>query len=324
MANPWMDFACLCEQANFAAVLAHYSIAVPHRQGQVTVNCPFHEDRRPSLSVSLARNLFHCFACQAKGDILDFVARIEGVSLPEAARLIAAWCDIQPTSWRPRPWPAKQTPDQHEPCSSGARCQNGHRGTDDLSPRPPDALDSTHPYLFQRGLTPHLIETFGLGYCKQGRLHGRVCIPIHSLDGKDIVAFAGRWAHDRVPDGTPRYLMPRGFRKSAVLFNYHRAVPAQHLVIVEGFWSVFRLHALQIPAVALMGTTLSDAPLDLLRRSGARRLTLLLDGDEAGRKATATFLPRLTSQLFVHAPTLPEDQSPDTVPEKILLEAVRS
>jgi DNA primase len=58
------------------------------------------------------------------------------------------------------------------------------------------------------------------------------------------------------------------------LFNYHRVVGAQHLVIVEGYWSVFRLHALNVPAVALMGTSLSDLQMDLLGQSGAQRLEL--------------------------------------------------
>jgi DNA primase len=109
-----------------------------------------------------------------------------------------------------------------------------------------------------------------------------------------------------------------------VLFNYHRVVGAQHLVIVEGYWSVFRLHALNVPAVALMGTNLSEIQVKLLGWSGARRLTLLLDADRAGRKATADLLPRLSSLFFVRMPTLPVNESPDTVSEDLLLEAVRS
>jgi DNA primase len=118
--------------------------------------------------------------------------------------------------------------------------------------------------------------------------------------------------------------MPRGFKKSEVLFNYHRVVGARHLVIVEGYWSVFRLHTLNVSAVALMGTSLSDIQTDLLRKSGARQLTLLLDADRAGRKATADLLPRLSSLFFVRTPTLPDGESPDTVSEILLVKATRS
>jgi DNA primase len=151
-----------------------------------------------------------------------------------------------------------------------------------------------------------------------------VCIPIHSPDGAQVLAYSGRWANDDVPDGIPRYLMPRGFKKSELLFNYHRVVGAQHLVIVEGYWSVFRLHAVNVPAVALMGTSLAETQIDLLGQSGARRLTLLLDADRAGQKATADLLPRLSSLFFVRTPTLPANESPDTVSEGLLLAAVRS
>lgn len=323
MANPSMDFACVRARADFATLLAHYGIAVPRREGQITVRCPFHEDRRPSLSVSLERKLFHCFACQAKGDIIDFVARIEDASLLEAARIIIRHCGIllEGQPHYPLPNPAKDCHDKarEHPCSEEDRPYD-----DDTDPYCPLPLDPTHPYLFERGLTPAQIEAFGLGYCGRGRLRGRVCIPLHSRDGGRILAYSGRWANDIVPDGTPRYLMPRGFKKSAMLYNYHRVVGARHLVIVEGYWSVFRLHALDIPAVALMGTSLSDRQSDLLHQSGARRLTLLLDGDQAGRTATAAALPRLASRFFVRTPTLPADQSPDTVPEPALLATVQS
>ena len=94
MAEPWMDFALIRERADFATILARYDIAQARLQGQISVLCPFHDDRRPSLSVNLDRKLFHCFACPAKGDILDFVARIEQVSLPEAADIVARCCGI--------------------------------------------------------------------------------------------------------------------------------------------------------------------------------------------------------------------------------------
>lgn len=316
MVKPWMDFALIRERAEFTTILARYDIASARLQGQVSVLCPFHDDRQPSLSVNLDRKLFHCFACQAKGDILDFVARIEQVSLPDAARIVARCCGIvsegQLSGCRPPPKTV-----------ANRRIREVRQHDGKASTCCSIALDPTHRHLFDRGLTPEIIRVFGLGYCAQGRLRGRVCIPIHSPDGAEVLAYSGRWANDQVPDGIPRYLMPRGFKKSALLFNYHRVVGAHHLVIVEGYWSVFRLHALKVPAVALMGTSLSDPQMDLLRQSEARRFTLLLDADRAGRKATADLLPRLSSLFFVRTPALPNNESPDTVADDLLLEAVR-
>jgi DNA primase len=324
MAKPWMDFASLRDGANFVTILARYDLAPTRHQGQVTILCPFHDDRLPSLSVNLDRKLFHCFACQAKGDVLDFVARIEDVSLPFAARIIAEVCDIplaEHTARRQRPSTKLESNHKRGTARRRSRKDRCHQ---ESSPCCDVPLDPIHPYLFERGLTPELIKEFGLGYCVYGRLRGRICIPVHSLDGARVLGHSGRWANNDVPEGVPKYLMPRGFKKSELLFNYHRVRGAQHIVLVEGYWSVFRLHALQVPAVALMGTSLSETQLYLLAQTNVRRITLLLDADQAGRAATVNLLPRLSASFFVRTPALPDSESPDSVTEHLLYKAVQN
>ena len=44
--------------------------------------CPFHDDKHPSMKVD---RRFHCFACQADGDVIDFTSRLFGLSSKEAA-----------------------------------------------------------------------------------------------------------------------------------------------------------------------------------------------------------------------------------------------
>lgn len=48
--------------------------------------CPFHNDRNPSMKVD---RCFHCFVCQADGDVVDFMATLYGLSTKEAAMKIA-------------------------------------------------------------------------------------------------------------------------------------------------------------------------------------------------------------------------------------------
>ena len=57
----------------------HYGIRVG-RNGMCV--CPFHDDKNPSMKVD---RRFHCFGCQADGDVIDFVSRLENVSPKEAA-----------------------------------------------------------------------------------------------------------------------------------------------------------------------------------------------------------------------------------------------
>ena len=309
MTTRTIDFSLVKEQASFSTILKRYRIAHSNRRGQVTVLCPFHDDKRPSLSVNFERNLFQCFGCPAKGSVLDFVSQMEKTSIPEAARIVADICGLPingnvPASVRR---PKRQNGRRNKPKEVG----NKLLGFTIL-------LDPKHPYLTKRGLTPALIEEFGLGYSRSHiHMSGRVCIPIHSVEG-NLVAYAGRWASDDVPGKTAKYLLPRGFKKSEVLFNLHRVASADHVVLVEGYWSVFRLHALGIPAVALMGRTLSEAQEELLACSNAKLLTLLLDGDEPGREAAQAILPRLAGNSFVYHAELPEGEQPDTVDEKEL------
>lgn len=55
--------------------------------------CPFHEDHNPSLLVD---QRFYCFGCHATGDVIDFIARLFGLSLYHAAQKLAADFGIDP------------------------------------------------------------------------------------------------------------------------------------------------------------------------------------------------------------------------------------
>jgi len=71
-----IDFKYVRQHADIARVIAHFGIDL-HQDGskpeQMKGLCPFHEDTKPSLKVNTERNIFNCFACKAKGNVLDFV-----------------------------------------------------------------------------------------------------------------------------------------------------------------------------------------------------------------------------------------------------------
>lgn len=50
-------------------------------------NCPFHNDRTPSMKVD---KRFHCFGCGADGDVIDFTAQLYGIDAKSAAEKLAA------------------------------------------------------------------------------------------------------------------------------------------------------------------------------------------------------------------------------------------
>jgi hypothetical protein len=53
--------------------------------------CPFHPDHNPSLSIDLQRGLFHCFGCNAGGDIPGFVMERDGCDFPTACKTLGCW-----------------------------------------------------------------------------------------------------------------------------------------------------------------------------------------------------------------------------------------
>ena len=77
--------------------------------------CPFHDDKNPSMKVD---RRFHCFGCQADGDVIDFVSRLENVSPREAALMLAQDFSIPyedkepPSRSRPKRNPRKESPEQ--------------------------------------------------------------------------------------------------------------------------------------------------------------------------------------------------------------------
>jgi len=365
MPQQYIDFAFVKDNASFEQVIAGYNLRLVGKGTQRSLLCPFHREKKPSCKIDLDRNIWHCFGCEAKGNILEFVARLEGdeTDLRAAALKIAeicgiataaprevaggspagehrrkgampqnrarqgrvakAWTGVEPTEARPRELSEAARPAAaHVP--AGLTKADFHGGAKPINP-PLNfelKLDAKHAYLGERGLSPEIIAECGLGYCSRGVMAGRVCIPIHDADGQ-LVAYAGRWpGEEGIPEGEDRYKLPAKFQKSRVLFNLHRVSDAEHIVLVEGYWSAIRLHALGLPVAALMGWSASADQIALLRDRGTRFITLLLDGDDTGRRGRERVLPDLAASFFVRAPLLPDGEKPDTLPESALRELV--
>ena len=76
--------------------------------------CPFHDDHHPSLKLD---QRFYCFGCGASGDVIDFAARLFGISLKDAAKKLAEDFGIAP-----RPPTEVHIPKRHaEPCPDSER-----------------------------------------------------------------------------------------------------------------------------------------------------------------------------------------------------------
>ena len=93
----WVDFKQVKQAVTMQMVLAHYQITGLQKKGdELRGACPIHKGASSSskhFSVNLTKNAFKCFAseCNARGNVLDFVAKMEQCTVREAALKLATW-----------------------------------------------------------------------------------------------------------------------------------------------------------------------------------------------------------------------------------------
>lgn len=339
--NYRVDFELIKARADFRAILAHYGLT-PGRGVQFKILCPFHDDTEPSCSINTNERIFNCFGCGVSGNVLEFVHRMETrdgtlVSIRKAGIRLAEVCGIElgetgarRGARKPKDGPA--TPEAEKGPSTTAKASpDASGGLERPSGKKVEAkankplgfvlkVDPEHPYLAERGISRDLVERFGLGFCEKGIMAGRICIPIANTEGQ-TVAYAGRWVGkpEELPEGKGKYELPTGFHKELELFNLHRVMRCRHLVVVEGYFGAIRLHGMRIPAVALMGRSISTAQLELLSCANARHVTVLLDGDDAGRAAAGEVAGAIASVVWARTVQLPDGTQPDTVEQPELV-----
>jgi DNA primase len=84
------DFAqTLKQQADIVRIVGGYISLRKSGAQNYSGLCPFHKEKSPSFSVHAARQFYHCFGCQASGDVFSFVQKIENITFPEAIRAVA-------------------------------------------------------------------------------------------------------------------------------------------------------------------------------------------------------------------------------------------
>ncbi len=288
--------------------LANYGIHL-HRlyDAYLRGRCPLpsHTSKgsRESFIVNTRKNAWACHSasCVAArggrlgGNVLDFVAAMEGCAIREAALKLQDGHLVTAIASEPVTY-------QHE-------ADRGGWGTGGAPlPFALRRIDCSHAYLTERGVNPEVARHFGLGYNRgKGSMAGRIVIPIHDENGL-LVAYAGR----SIDQTEPRYRFPARFRKSLVLFNLHRAAAAgKSVIVVEGFFDCLRVHEAGLPGVvALMGCSLSIRQEELLCER-FQEVTLFLDGDNAGRTAGPAIAQRLVSKVSTRLIETPAGRQPD-------------
>ena len=301
--------------------------------------CPFHSEKTPSFHVDPDKQIFRCFGCNKGGDVFSFVMEKKGLSFAEALTELALKAGItlekekrQSSSEKKIYYDANRAAmaffEQQLASSRGedARRYLSGRGITEETIRifhigfAPDSWDSLSTYLKGKGISHSAAEKAGLTAPRKSggfydRFRGRVMFPIIDLTG-EVIGFGGRV----MGGGEPKYLnTPESpiFEKKRVLYNLHASrnqVRQGGAVVVEGYMDVVSLaNAGFSSAVATLGTALGEDHVRLLRRF-TDDITLVFDGDSAGRNAMVRALePFLASDIIPRVVILPQGKDPDDI-----------
>ncbi len=289
--------------------------------------CPFHTEKTPSFIVSPERKIWHCFGCDAGGDLITFMMRHENLEFPEALRALAEKAGVAVSTINPAL--EKQLGilyKLHEAAKSFY--------INELS-KNREALE----YLKGRGLTPRTIEEFELGFAPvspagdtltvylinlgfdvldiaraglthkntsglyRDRFRGRIIFPISNSLGK-TVAFTGRLLREE-ESKAPKYLnSPETpiFSKSRILYGFDKSkreiAKTRTVFMVEGQMDLLMAWQADVKyVVAVSGTGLTRDHLSRLKRV-ADTVILSFDNDDAGRRALERALDTFNAYDF--------------------------
>ncbi|NHC24118.1 DNA primase [Nocardioides sp. IC4_145] len=313
------------EKARIDDVVAEHVTLRNAGGGSMKGLCPFHDEKSPSFHVTPSRGFFHCFGCQAGGDVIKFVMDIDALSFAEAVERLADKYGVQLR---------REEGDVRDDRPKGpqrSRLVEAHKVAQQFYAEQlatPDALVARQ-FLAERGFDQSAAETFGIGFAPRDgdalfkhlrqlafsqeelvvgglvavgrsaydRFRGRLLWPIRDASG-DTIGFGARriFDDDRID---AKYLNTSEtpiYKKSQVLYGIDLArkdmARSSQAVVVEGYTDVMACHLAGVTsAVATCGTAFGDEHARVLRRfmndheEFRGEVIFAFDGDAAGQKA---------------------------------------
>ncbi|MCH5719997.1 DNA primase [Niabella hibiscisoli] len=315
-------------------------------------NCPFHNEKTPSFTVSPSKEIYKCFGCGKSGNTISFVMEHEKYSYVEALKWLANKYGIEVEE----SFVSEEQKEQYQTADSLFIINSfAEKFFIDQLFKTEEGRDIGLSYFKERGFREGVIEKFRLGYSPESRTaftdealsqqynrdlllktgliaerngnlqdnyRGRVIFPIHNNSGK-VIGFGARIL--KTNDKAPKYInTPENelYVKSKILYGsyFARAAidKADECLLVEGYTDVVSLHQAGIEnVVASGGTSLTIDQLRLVRKY-TNNLTIIYDGDSAGVKAALRGLDlALEEGLNVKLVLIPDGEDPDSYVNKV-------
>lgn len=216
-------------------------------------SCPFHEDRNPSFNINVRKGIWICFSCGRRGNMKKLQRELgtnENLSDGRAASVRTRIESLREKSIEsanvyPTSWLSQ--------------------------------FDQPTDYWTKRGFDEEMIQQWRLGY---DALRDAATIPLWTLDG-EVIGVIRRFL---APWAKPKYLYPKHFQRNRHLHGAHLAAKMRpsRLAVVEGSIDAMSMWQAGVPAVALLGNSISDQQARTIRAMGVRTVVALLDNDAGG------------------------------------------
>lgn len=331
------------------------------RSGQnYFANCPFHNEKSASFSISPSKQIYHCFGCGESGNSISFIMKYLGLDFVSAVKSLASQYGVLLPEEDSTPY-TKEIVKQKKQRKIDLD-QVMQMALQFYRKQLANSSYARH-YLESRGLTSNIINQFELGFApnnfqnlqqifsdyatnkfmldsgltldsetgkRYDRFRDRIIFPIKNIQG-NIIGFGGRI----LVKGEPKYLnSPETelFNKSKELYGLYEAKKTirdeGQTVVVEGYMDVIALHQYGVSnAVATMGTAATEDHIRQLFRL-SDNICYAFDGDNAGKKAAWRALERsislITDIKSVNFLFLPDEHDPDSYIRKYGVEDFKS
>jgi len=310
--------------------------------------CPFHNEKTPSFTVNDQKGFYHCFGCQAHGDIITFVMETERLEFKDTVFKIAQDFGIEvpivENSRAENNYIARDfeiiakineffAKNLHQQNVLEARDYLKKRGFNSIIAKrfhlgyAPNSYEALTNYLKGLGFNDNEIGSCGvIGKNDKGKLYdkfrNRITFAITDKKNRPI-AFGGR----SLGDDMPKYLNSAEtdiFKKNLTLYNFFNARKSifdkGFAIMVEGYMDTISLAVNGFEnVVAGLGTAIGEEHLKQLFAI-TDKIVICLDGDNAGYKAMKRVceiaLPLINSQKNILFCFLPNQMDPDDFVKK--------
>ena len=162
--SKFVDFKAVKSALSIEQVLEHYGLLDKFKRSGDSLSgpCPIHKGSNPTqFRVSLSKNVWNCFSeCKHGGNTLDFIAKMENVSIHAAAQKAIEWFHLDPDAMSADAEQEAKTADETPKSENVSRPRPASQAApakESGTPNKPlkfrlDKLQADHPYLAERGL----------------------------------------------------------------------------------------------------------------------------------------------------------------------------